>query len=193
MHQSVEIADTGGRATGIAAATSMLARHLNQSGGHSIETAMRQYLTWGSLRVVRSDSGAMATQQLSPWSLCSAGQALRQAIAELRSTPDTLSSGAPAISVFATPVWRLLILNQIRESLSLLDGELFVSANPTVTRRLNARLYAQPRPNEETSSRVLSVWHAEVPVADDEATSQFVSTVLHLALLRSTTDSKESK
>jgi hypothetical protein len=173
--------------------TSILDRLRQQSGKHSIEGLTGRLLTFGSLRIVRCASGAMETRQLSPWSMCSVGSALQQAQMDVIATPGTLISGEPVMLVFATSAWRLLILSTSNSLPQVSVGGHFVSAQPANWRFLNAKLCAQPRLNEDTSSHVLSAWHAVVPEADVEGTSLFLSTVLQHALLHSTTDSKESK
>jgi hypothetical protein len=173
--------------------TSILDRLRRQSGERIGEELTKQYLTYGSLLLDRSVSARTETRQLSPWSMCSAGSALLQAMTDVHATPGIPTNGVAVILVFATPAWRLLILTSSSESPSLSDGELFVSERLTTTRIFHAKLLAQPARSEETSSRVLSAWHAVVQEPGVEDTSSFLSTVLRLALLRSTLGSKASK
>lgn len=186
-------APTEGSGELAARVTSILDRLRRQSGERIGEELTNQSLTYGSLRVVRSDLGLTETQQLFPWSMCSAGSALLQALTDVHATPDTPTSGEAVILVFATPAWRLLILTQSSELPSLSAGELFVSEQLETTRIFHAKLLAQPARSEDTSSRVLSAWHAVVQEAAVEDTSSFLSTVLRLALLRSMRVSKGSK
>lgn len=191
--RSAETASTEETPLPVGRVTSTLDRLLRQSGAHTSAERTRFSLTYGSLSVTRSDSGHMVTRQLYPWTLCSVGSALQQAMLDTLDIPGTPTSGEPVILVFATPSWRLLITSAISSSPQVSDGELFVYAQPEMLRILTAKLLAQPVPSEGISSRVRSVWRVVEPAADAEATSRFLSTVLQLALQRSTADSKGSK
>lgn len=176
----------------IARATSILARLHRTSGGSTPPAAMKSFLTYGSLLSDRCASEPTAIRQLSPWSLCSVGAALQQAQTDVLGTLGTRISGETVTLVFATPVWRLLIATTNTVLPAAWGIELSECATPQTWRFLSAKLFAQPRLSEDNSSSALRVWHVVVPVADDEATSQFLSTVVGLSQTHSTAGSRTS-
>lgn len=192
--QSADIASTVDQvAGGIARATSILARRHRTSGSATAPGNTPPLLTYGSLLSGLSDLAPTEIRQLFPWSLCSAGAALQQAMTDVLGTLGTHTSGGTVTLVFATPAWHLLIATTNTSLPSAQAGELSASVRPETWRFMSARLCAQPQPNETTFSSVLNAWHVVVRAADDEATSRFLSTVLDLSLTRSIRDSKASQ
>lgn len=173
--------------------TSMLAKLLPTSGDPTKLGGTNGSLTYGSLVVDHSESGAMVTRQLSPWNLYSPGAALQQAMEDVRVTPDTPISGAPVILVFATSSWRLLIASVISSSPSLWGGEHFVFGQPEMVRTLSAKLLAQPQTKADSNCSVLRAWRAAALATEDEVTSLFLSTVLQLSSTPSINGSKASQ
>jgi hypothetical protein len=163
------------------------------SGAPTDAAGTQSFLTYGSLLQDRYGLDPTATRQLSPWTRCSAGQALQQAMEDVLDTLVTPISGDSVILVFATPAWRLLITMSNNEMPVPQAGERFVFAQPETIRFCSAKLLAQPQSGAETNSTVLRAWRAAVPAADVEATSQFLYTALQLAQLHSTTGSKASR
>ena len=191
---SVEIASTVGRAVdGIGRATSILAKHLRTSGRSSPLEDTKTFLTYGSLLSGRSDLAPTEIRQLFPWNLCSIGAALRQAQMDAHGTLGTHINGGTVTLVFATPVWRLLTA-MTNTVLPVAWGiEHSESATPAIWRFSTAKLFAQPRLSEDSSSNALRVWHAVVPAADDEATLQFLSMVVGLSQTHSIVGSRASQ
>jgi hypothetical protein len=174
-------------------ATSMLAKHLRTSGRSSPLEDTKTFLTYGSLHSGRSGLVPTAIRQLYPWSLCSIGVALQQAQTDVLATLGTHTNGDTVTLVFATPVWRLLIATTNTILPAAWGTELSEFAVPVIWRFLTAKLFAQPRRSEDSSSSVLRVWHAVVPAADDEATLQFLSMAVGLSQTHSTAGFKPSQ
>lgn len=153
-----------------------------QFGKLGVADPMRGFLSYGSLRIERSDSDPMVILPHSRWALLPLSQALAKA------TLDTHTSGVPVLLVFANTSWRLLIASQTVTTLDPADGGSFGSLARESTRVLLARLYAQPH---VADSPALRAWHATVPAADDAQMSSFLSTALMFALPISTPASAE--
>lgn len=162
------------------------------SGKPTSEGCINRLVTFGSFRHTPCDSGPTEIRQLSPWSSFSVGQALLQATQDVLATPVTPTSGEFVTLVFATSSWLLWIAISSFTKPPVPGGVVSACEPQQTYRSFHAKLRAQPAKNEDTSSSVLRAWHATAPEVDDEAISEFVSTVLSISFAHSTTASATS-
>jgi hypothetical protein len=163
-----------------ATVTSLSARS-RASGKLTSEARIPTSMSFGSLSVTLSGSEVTATRLRYPWSLLPTSSAIHEATRLIH------TSGGPAINVFATGAWRLLIASMTITMPSVEDGAAIVSVQSATWVALKASLFAQDPRTGGSSSRVSSAWHALVRVEDAEQISWFLRTVVDLSSQRAET------